>query len=265
MPNHSLPEHTPTASRRLLLIAAMGAEEEAILKILGTGETFAMSETLKLTGRRFRKGTHELLLIQSGIGLVNAGVATALTLDKYFVDGIILFGVAGALVPTLDVGELVLATRIIQHDSIFSGETGDLPMAPGYPYVSLPPDDRVSPVFESDSTFREWVEKHVLAKRNIHYAAGVLASGSEFVGTPARKMRLGKHEQSPIAVEMESAGIAVVASRANVPFLVLKTVADRLNPDETVTTDFNTFLEKAAANAGAVVQEIWDAWSRSAT
>lgn len=243
--------------RRLLVITAMEVEEQAVLKVLPIFDEIQISEALKIRAKIFRDENKELVLVNSGIGLVNAGVVTALVTDRLKIDGILLLGVAGALKNHLKIGEIVLAHTILQHDSFYSGESETLQMAPGAPFVSVEPEQRQNPKFPTDPSFRKWL-KSVMRDRIIE---GTVLSGSEFVGSPDRKKALGQLEAGSLAVEMEGAGVALVAKRLSIPLAVVKTVADRLNPDNTIYCDYNQFIQSACGNAAEVVDLIWSQWS----
>ncbi len=247
--------------QRLLAVVAMGVEEEAILKTLGSYDEVVISSVLGIKAKIFRKDGKELILVASGIGPVNAGLTVALVSEKYLLDGVILFGVAGAVKPGLEIGHLIVATDVVQHDSIYSGESGDELMAPGLPFVSLKPHERASPIFETDHEFREWLTFAIKSFPQLKIREGKLLSGSEFVGSAARKIEIGRNVKDAIAVEMEAAGIAVVVGRLDLPFAVLKTVADRLNPDQSISNDYNQFIKSAAENAGAVMNIVWKSWT----
>jgi nucleoside phosphorylase len=95
----------------------------------------------------------------------------------------------------------------------------------------------------------------------IKFVEGALLSGSEFVGSGARKTELALLHPGALAVEMEAAGIAVVTKKAKLPFCVVKTIADRLNPDHSVFHDFNLFVKSASENAANVVKILWAHWT----
>lgn len=245
---------------RALALVAMKVEEDAILGKLGHYCDVEISRRFELVAKAFRRNGRELLLVNCGIGLVNAGAITALCCEKFGVDGVLLFGVAGAISQELEIGDLVIASQIIQHDSYFSGESGNEMMAPGAPYVSISPELRQSPYFETDETFNRNIAL-ALAGSTIRYKQGNIISGSEFVGSALSKVALASRFPNALAVEMEASGIAVVARRLCIPFSVLKTVADRLNPDRSISMDYNRFLKSAAGNVGEVIQRAWNAWS----
>jgi adenosylhomocysteine nucleosidase len=243
----------------LLVIVAMDVEEAAVIEALGAFESWRVSEALNLTAKIFRKGHRSLVLARSGIGLANAAATTALILEKRPVDGIILFGVAGAITENLQIGDLVVATSIIQHDSLFSGEQGFELMAPGCLFVTAALREVESPIFKTDGFFRDWLRTEFAGR--LSYFEGAMISGSEFVGSGTRKAELSARHPGSLAVEMEAAGIAVIAKKAGLPFGVLKTIADRLNPDHSVFHDFNAFVKSASDHAARVIQVLWENWS----
>jgi adenosylhomocysteine nucleosidase len=57
-----------------------------------------------------------VVLAESGIGKVNGALAATVLFDRFRCGGIIFSGVAGGLDPDLAVGDLVIATEVIQHD-----------------------------------------------------------------------------------------------------------------------------------------------------
>ena len=238
----------------------MELEEAAIVSQLGPGEKLTFGARLRFPARRYPlAGGRELIVAVSGIGFANAAALLALTLEHAAIDGVLLLGVCGALTQTLEIGDAVFATRLIQHDSVFSGDNGDEPMAPGQPYVSVAPAERADPVFELASPFVSWLRTAVLPKLRV--TEGAIASGSEFAGTRDRKIAIARLTARPIAVEMEATALAIIAARADVPLAVLKTVADRLDAGGGVSSDYNLFSAAAAAVAAGVARNLQELWS----
>jgi adenosylhomocysteine nucleosidase len=236
---------------RLLILVAMEAEEIAITNRFPIYTTLKINSGLGLSGKQIALDRLQIVLVNTGIGLVNAGVATALACDKVNPQAILLLGVAGALSQEMEIGETVLATQVIQHDSFFSGETQLEDMAPGFPFVSVEPSLRENPRFNTDQRFQEWLMSTGLPCRS-----GLVLSGSEFVGSSLRKRQLASRHQNSLAIEMESAGVALVAKKLNLPFAVVKTIADRMNPDDSISTDYKKFLSHAAESAAKIISFI---------
>lgn len=244
----------------LLAIVAMQVEEKAVVDVLGAFEPWAVSSKLGIHAKVFQKNGRTLILARSGIGIANAAATAALILEKRHLDGVLLFGVAGAITQELAIGDLVLATSIVQHDSVFSGENGPELMAPGFPFVTAALAEIESPVCQTDAAFRDWLRPRLMANANVTFFEGTLLSGSEFVGSGSRKLELSLLHPGAVAVEMEAAGIAVITNKSQKPFAVIKTIADRLNPDDSVFSDFNIFVRKASENAAQVIKILWEHW-----
>ncbi len=232
---------------RLLILVAMQAEEDAIISKFPVFSKVEINKNLGIFGKEFKIGELMITVINSGIGIVNAGLAVAFAFENSEFDAVILLGVAGALKSHLEIGEVVLAKAVYQHDSIFSKSDGYEPMAPGFPYLSVEPEDRESPRFDTDSDIYQW-----LISKKSSFKAGVILSGSEFVGSAEAKAKLALHYPDALAVEMEAAGVALVAKKLGLPFAVIKTIADRLNPDGSISSDYKKFLKAAADSAADI-------------
>ena len=87
------------------------------------------AETLEIGGLAFWRGEiggREAVFVESGAGKVNAGVATALLLDRFECRALLLCGVAGGLDPALGVGDVVVGISDTQHDYGVHREDGFL-------------------------------------------------------------------------------------------------------------------------------------------
>ncbi len=240
----------------LLLIVAMEKEEKAIFDVLQRDyEEKIISKDLNISVKIIKFGRKKLIVSQSGIGNVKAGVSIALIADKLKIDAILSLGVIGALDKKLNIGDSILATKIIQHDSVYSGEGGDIFMAPGELFLSLAEEERVDPVIKSNSFMNEWIE-FLLKNKEKNFFSGTVMSGSEFVASPKRKKEIASKDNDSLGVEMEAAGIAMIANQLNIPFTIYKTVADSVNPDGSIGNDYKMFLEKSSANSAEITRAI---------
>ena len=62
---------------------------------------------------------------------------------------------------------------------------------------------------------------------------------------------------------MEASAIAFIAKQYQCPFIVAKTVSDRLHSDGSISSDFSTFLTTASSNAAAIAILMIDAIDNS--
>ena len=73
----------------------------------------------RLGGRDYfqgKHGSHELTLVESGIGKVNSAVASTMLIHHFSCELLIFSGVAGGLDPSLQIGDLVIAVELWQDD-----------------------------------------------------------------------------------------------------------------------------------------------------
>src|SRR3954454_20997813 len=70
-------------------------------------------------GREFhqvRRAGGDAVLVVSRIGKVAAATTAGLLLERFGCDAIVFTGLAGAVAPALRVGDIVIATELLQHD-----------------------------------------------------------------------------------------------------------------------------------------------------
>lgn len=76
----------------------------------------------------------EVILLQSGIGKVNAAIGATLLLDNYQPEAIINTGSAGGFGEGLSIGDVVVSSEVRHHDVdavVFGYEHGQVPNMPG--------------------------------------------------------------------------------------------------------------------------------------
>ena len=112
------------------MLAVVGAMQE---------EIDLLEQASTVTERQIRAGVEvlrgqfrgvDLVLARCGIGKVNATICTQMLIDHYPLDKMIFSGVAGGLLPNMQVGDLVIASHVIQYDmdlTAFGRRHGELP------------------------------------------------------------------------------------------------------------------------------------------
>ena len=112
------------------MLAVVGAMQEEI-DLLEQASTITERQTragVEVLRGQFR-GV-DLVLARCGIGKVNATICTQMLIDHYPLDKMIFSGVAGGLLPNMQVGDLVIASHVIQYDmdlTAFGRRHGELP------------------------------------------------------------------------------------------------------------------------------------------
>ncbi len=116
--------------KRIGIIGAMSQEVAQLAAML------EHRETRHHVGSTFHSGRlHgvEVVILQSGIGKVNAAVGTTLLLDMYQPEAIINTGSAGGFGEGLEIGDVVVSSEVRHHDVdavVFGYEHGQVPQMP---------------------------------------------------------------------------------------------------------------------------------------
>ncbi|KAA8521809.1 hypothetical protein F0562_012482 [Nyssa sinensis] len=74
--------------------------------------------TIDFAGRRFRFGTienKEVILVLTGLGMINAGITTQLLVSLFDVEGVLHYGIAGNVNPSLNIGDVAIPQYWSHH------------------------------------------------------------------------------------------------------------------------------------------------------
>ncbi|MBE7705403.1 MAG: 5'-methylthioadenosine/adenosylhomocysteine nucleosidase [Cyanobacteria bacterium SIG29] len=204
-------------SLKIAVIGAMDCEIDTLKACLKDIQTVEHNKLKVYTGKI---GNNEIILTKSGVGKVCAAINTQYIIDTYNPDYIINTGVAGGISQELEVGDIVIATSLVQHDfdatalGYVKGYacTGGNNQEPTWFYT----DEKLIHAFETA------VSKVDLTSK---FYKGVIATGDMFIGTPAKKDEL-RELFNATAAEMESSAIVQAANTNNVPCLVIRAISD---------------------------------------
>ena len=192
----------------------------------------------------------EVVAAVCGVGKVNAAICTQAMIDRFSPDCILNVGVAGSLSKELDVTDIVVADKLVQHDF----DCTALGCKPGEIYGS---DQRF---FMADPFVAEKLMKAIdvingrrtaSGEKALHAVTGSIASGDQFISSAEKKSFITS-EFGSLACEMEGASIAQVCVANGVPFGVIRAISD--SADESSHMDFGEFCIKAADNSAEVVK-----------
>lgn len=195
---------------KIAIVTAMFLEMVPILNKLGTAE-----EVYSFCGvdvYRYAWQGHSLYLAQSGVGEIRAAITVQLLVDKFAVDAVINFGLAGSLCKTLQVGELVLVDRVCHYQ--FDTSRLDGTKVGQYEHKS-------DVYFHMD----EAIIRVLNGALPVPLRLGAVASGDVFVADPQQKQYLADAFGCALC-EMEMAGIALACERNGVALTSIKAISD---------------------------------------
>ena len=186
-----------------------------------------------------------LILGTSGVGKVAAAMTTQKIIDLYDPRCILFTGLAGALNPAFNIGDLILADRCIQYD-IDASELG-------FPAGTIPYTDYHT--FTPDKTLLKQAQQ-IKTEQTLH--TGTILTGDQFMthDKRARYQTLLDHFHGD-AIEMEGAALAHVCTHNQIPFLLLRTISDKAN--EAASIDFSNFLKTASTHSFEFLQKLLNA------
>jgi len=231
-----------------VILVAMPDEEQPFLERATsvsdpTTIGLAVQRTIVLDGR-------EILLVRTGIGLVNAaGATTSAILATQPEPGttgplLISAGTAGGVSDTIRVGDVVIGGEYINIDAdarAFGYALGQVPRMPAT-YLG---DDTAIKALAASSHVDE------LAPSSVHI--GLLASSYAFV-TVTRALSIREALPGVLATDMESSAIAQTAYVHGRPFVSVRGISDLCGP--VAADDFLTHVDDAAERSARSVMAL---------
>ena len=211
------------------IIAAMTEEIESIKKLIKDISVKTIYELEFITGKINEK---DIVLVKCGVGKVNAARTTQILIDNYDIKYVINVGTAGGLKEEIDIGDIVIAEKLVQHDfdvTAVGREKG---------YIT-----DIGKYFYSDN---DLIKKAQISMNEIdeYFSCfiGTIATGDIFVQDIEVKDNIKKQFNAD-CTEMEGAAIAQVCTLDKIPFIVIRAISDKPNGNNSI--DFEKYLEIA--------------------
>ncbi len=216
-------------------------------------EVETLKEKMEIRGRtkkasmEFLEGTlnqTEVVVVQSGIGKVNAALCAQILADLFHVSHIINTGVAGSLKKEIDIGDIVVSTDALYHDvdvRVFGYPLGEVPQVG---CLAFPADEHLAQIALSCC-------KEVNPEISVYQ--GRIVSGDQFISDKQVKDNIINNFQG-LCVEMEGASIAHASYLNQIPFVIIRAISDKA--DDSAEMDYPTFEKAAAAHSAALVEHM---------
>ncbi len=223
------------------IICAMQIEADGIIAQSQDAKIEEIAGMKFISAKLYEK---EIVIVVCGVGKVNAAACTAVLIQKYNPDVIINSGVAGSLSPIVSIGDIVVATKSVEHD-MNTTALGDKQGEVSFPNGTVTH-------FECDKETATLLASVCKQLPDTKVAQGIVASGDIFVSDRRQRMRIND-QFGAIACEMEGASIGHVCYMFGVPYGIIRAISDDL--DENKGMDFVKFTELASKKTVFAVVE----------
>ena len=224
-------------------IGIMGAMTEEIRRLIAELDSDTVIEEGMRTYHVGRLWGTEVALVVSRIGKVAAAATATHLIAKLGVSEILFTGVAASASPHLVVGDVVVGTRLYQHDMdarpLF--ERYEIPLLGVSSFDANP--ERTDRLIKAAQKFIDGKFHEEISTPKIQ--SGEIASGDKFFAKKSELDELRSRLPNVLCVEMEGAAVAQICHEYGIPFSILRTISD--SGDEDAHINFPKFIESVAS------------------
>lgn len=217
------------------IIVAMRKELDLLLPLLQD------SDESRMGGLEFhcgKVGSHDVMVMQCGIGKVNAAMGALMLVNHFAPHFVINSGVAGGADLSVKVMDVVAGARVAYHD-VWCGPESELGRVQGLPLY-----------FEGAKRLLELLPE----SDEIH--KGLICSGDQFIDKIEDVNRIKSYFPDALAVDMESGAIAQVCHLCGVPFLAMRVISDSPGASHDNTRQYLDFWNDAPQETFALLKDM---------
>ena len=217
------------------MIGIIVAEEKELIAVKNIMDDI---KEVSIYEKNFYKGLIDkknVIVVKSNVGKVNSSRVCQLLIDNFDPSLVINIGTAGSVNNSLDIGDVVVADRLVQYD------------------FDVTPFGRKLGEIENIGEFIEVDKKLLNLFNDIDVTIGTIATGDKFIIDDEEKKNI-RNNFNALCIEMEGASIAQVCFLDKVPFLVIRCITDK--QDGSSKVDFETFLESSSIKAANILMKL---------
>ena len=175
------------------IICAMQLEADGIIAL---AENIEKEEIYGMTFSHGTLGGQDVAVVVCGEGKVNAAMCATVLIDRYHPDAVINSGVAGALSPLVGIGDIVVGSKVVEHDMNMR--------ALGYKQGEVCVPGGTMTFFECDKNIATRLASICKTLPDTKIAQGIIASGDVFISDKRKRLRINDRFGA-VACEMEGA------------------------------------------------------------
>lgn len=228
------------------IISAMDNEIEALLSEAEIDRVDTFGNTLYHVGRL--RG-QPVVITRSGIGKVRASSGATALFNNYKISKVIFTGIAGGIADEAQVLDVVVATRVLEHD--YGRLTND-----GFIWLSGDPGfgDTEGEYYYCDQTLVDLAYTAAVGTvGEAHAFKSTVATGDQFIASE-EYVRTLRENYDAYACEMEGTSVGAVCLNYGIPFVVIRALSDKA--DGKAHESYAGFGDIACANSSKIVLRI---------
>lgn len=205
----------------------------------------------------------DLVLAQAGLGKVNTAAVATLLVERFSARTILFSGVAGGLDPSLQIGDVVVGTRTVQHDTGVIENGRFSPYQAGHVPFFNPTENFgfacSASLAERAKEALEGLELPPLSRAAggdgspPRIVFGTVVTGDQYVHCDATRERLYREFEAQ-AVEMEGGALGQVGESLDVDWLDIRALSDLAG--STSIGDFGAFVHEVAASSATLLRRL---------
>lgn len=239
---------------RVAILSALNAELETLLEAATDVEHTDIGSWTLWSGSI---EDQEVILARAGLGKVNTAALAGIIWERHRPETILFTGVAGGLDPSLDIGDIVIGERTIQHDwgvlapsGLKRYQAGHFPFYNPTEEFGFTPSNQLIAATEAAA---DTVDLTPVLDRDPKITFGTILTGDQFLQDEHLRDQLFV-ELGAQAIEMEGAALGQTAAQLGINHLVIRSLSD-LASGESVE-HFDRFVPQVAANSARLVLEL---------
>lgn len=217
------------------MIGIICAEEKELIEIKKIMNNIEEKNIYEKTFYMGEIEAKKVVLVKCNVGKVNSARVTQMLIDNFDINLVINVGTAGSVDNTLEIGDVVVATELVQYDfdvTPFGRKLGEI--------------ENIGESIKVDIELLKLFDKLDVKK-------GIIATGDKFIVNNEEKDNV-KNYFNAYCIEMEGASIAQVCYLDKIPFLVIRSITDK--QDGSSKVDFLEFLESSSKKAASILKEV---------
>lgn len=225
------------------MIAVFAAMELELKSLLRESAVSTQARWKDIKSYRGSFAGADILIASTGVGKVLTAAAIQKLLSEYRCSCCLFIGIAGAINPAYQIGDMIIAKDLAQWDldaTPFSFQRGQIPYTKHR-------------ILKTDEDLREIALSYTPLEAAIHL--GRILTGDTFLTrVDKQQMEFLRNDLQGDAADMEAASAAFVAYLQETPFLAVKIISDQV--DGGVPKNFARFMRHSSDRLLSMVRHI---------